>query len=391
MVDSVMAPRTYRRVEQLSECLGDQGWRRLLLVTDAEAYDKSGIADRLPQALGHRIAGRFDSFQPNPRLDDLLEGLETLRAARPDAVLAVGGGSAIDMAKLIAWFASQAERLSRRELIDRLADQQRLAPRRVGLVVVPTTAGTGSEATQFAVLYVDHHKYSATHATLVPDAAVLDASLTESLPPGVTAVSGLDAAAQAIESLWSVRSTVDSMRDADEALRLALGHLETAVTRPSPDDRAAMLRASHLAGRAINVSRTTAPHALSYALTIRYGVPHGAAVAVFMKPVMRFNQQISPDNLADHRGVGHVRDALARIASAFGIDDPRGGDAMERVARCWESLLGRIGVGHRLRDYGIRQAADRAVIADSVNTERLANNPRLLGRSDVESIVESIA
>src|SRR5207248_4789041 len=123
-------------------------------------------------------------------------------------------------------------------------------------------------------------KYSVCHEFLLPDIAIVDPILTHKMSPRLTAITGMDALSQAIESYWSIHSTEESKGYAREAIRIIVDQLPKAVNEPTNDSRLAMARASHLAGKAINVTRTTAPHALSYALTSRFGVPHGQAVSL---------------------------------------------------------------------------------------------------------------
>src|SRR5690606_25840825 len=135
------------------------------------------------------------------------------------------------------------------------------------LLAVPTTAGTGSEATHFAVVYIDGVKHSLAHPLLRPDLVILDPLLTYAMPPGLTAATGLDALSQGIEALWAVGATTKSVGYAARAVELAAGALETAVIAPDRTARRAMMEAAHASGLAIDISKTTAPHALSYAIS----------------------------------------------------------------------------------------------------------------------------
>ncbi len=262
--------------------------------------------------------------------------------------------------------------------------------RRHPLIAIPTTAGTGSEATEFAVLYARQAKRSVLHSTLRPDVAVLDPTLTYSQPPRLTASTGLDAVSQALESMWSVRSTNDSIEVAERALRLGIENLEKAVLAPDPASRAGMLQAAHLAGQAINISHTTAPHALSYAMTIRHNVPHGMAVAISVGHFLLHNSQATADTLVDPRGMPHFCSVMRRIAAAFQLNIEAEQEANE-IAKRWHALLGRIGCPTTLREWNIADSAERQVIAAAGNNERLANNPRKVSQEDLRAIVEALA
>jgi len=378
----------YSKLEQLGEAIGHTETHRLFLVTDPLAYEQSGAAERLQEQFTVCSVRQFSEFEPNPKIDAVLRGVAHLGNDADSAVVAIGGGTAIDMAKLICLFAAQPEAVAT-DPLGMLKEAADANPRRNPLIAVPTTSGTGSEATHFAVVYVDDVKHSVSHASLLPNAVILDPTLTHSMPPHVTAATGLDALSQAVESMWSVRSTNASIDLAAQALRLGLAHLENAVRHPTPQDRAAMMQAAHLAGNAINITRTTAPHALSYTMTMRHGIAHGMAVAISVAAFLRFNSRVDDESVIDRRGVPHVRRVLARTATAFGVD-PAQPDAMDTVADRWQKLLKRVGCATRLSEWNITSANDLQRIADSVNQQRLANNPRRVSHDDLLNILAEL-
>lgn len=364
---------------QLTEVLATLGCRSLFLVADPVAYVASGAAGRLtPVFTGHRVT-LFQDFDPNPKLEHLAEGLQRFRAQPGDVVLAIGGGTAIDLAKLIAWAAPRNEPL--RDLVrgSGLAAQSALP-----LIAVPTTAGTGSEATQFAVLYVDGQKQSIDAPELMPKFCVLDARLTATLPAPITAHTGLDALCQGIESLWSVHATERSIGYAADAISLAWHSLADAVQRPTESTRAAMLRASHLAGRAINLTRTTASHAISYALTSDYGIPHGHAVALTIGPMLVHNAGVTPADNQDPRGVERVRGRITQILQLLGCEDAF--TARARIA----DLLDAIGCERHPSRLGVVGREAIETIAGKVNVQRLGNNPRRLTHEQLVTMLESL-
>ncbi|MBP5788320.1 MAG: phosphonoacetaldehyde reductase [Kiritimatiellae bacterium] len=260
----------------LASFLADVPPAQVLIVTGPSSWHRSGASAWFAtHCSGH--GPLFDDFSPNPQELDLLRGIDLFRAHSIRAVIAVGGGSAIDMAKLIAFFAPNHYTLD-----DFLAAAIPPSACSAPVLAIPTTAGTGAEATHFSVLYRDHKKYSVAHPAIRPSHVWLAPAFTTSLPPYQTACTGMDALAQGIESFWAKGATPQSRAYALEAIPLALAHLRSAVLAPTPDDRAAMLRAAHLAGQAIDLSKTTAPHAFSYILTSTYHLPHGHAVALLL-------------------------------------------------------------------------------------------------------------
>ena len=347
----------------LSEVVGRLDPERVLLVIDEQAYTASGASVLVDNILKDRASVRFSDFEPNPRLESIERGLAVFRNQPCDAVIALGGGTAIDTAKLIG--VAAASDVSCRELVDhpdRLTD-------RLPLVAIPTTAGTGSEATHFAVVYIDGLKHSIAHPLVRPDIAIVDPDLTHNLPPSITAHTGLDALCQAVESLWSVRSTAASRRMASHALALSSSNIETVVKVPTAEARSAMSEAAHFAGKAINISFTTGAHAVSYKLTSDFDVPHGLAVALTLGGWMRYNDAVTGRDCLDPRGVDHVRTSLGTIARGLDAGSMRG--AADRL----DALLRSIECPNRLSEVGVGPD-DLDSLVESVNAHRLSNNPR---------------
>ena len=353
--------------------------RRVFLVADEPAYAASGAEDDLEPLFAKRSVERFLGFEPNPKLEDIQRGIRQFRASCPDVVIAVGGGTAIDLAKLIGTLA--ANQAAATDIIIGRGSIEIDGP---PLIAVPTTAGTGSEVTHFAVAYVAGRKYSVASPHLLPDYAVIDSRFTHSLPAHITAASGLDAFCQSVESIWAVGATEDSIRYASESVRLANEHLPTCVQDPTPESRDAMCRAAHLSGKAINISKTTAAHAISYAVTTRYGTSHGMAVALTLGQLLRFNASVTDADCCDPRGAEHVRSRIATLLEI--LDQP----TAECGARRIHSLMESIGAPTRLRDVGVKSEEAVAWIAAQVDVERLSNNPRKVGRSDIERFLENI-
>jgi alcohol dehydrogenase class IV len=251
-------------------------------------------------------------------------------------------------------------------------------------ISIPTTAGSGAEATHFAVVYVGTVKHSVAHCHMLPTVALVDPDLTYSLPPLITAVTGLDAFAQAVESYWSVQSTPESRADASRAVRLVLEHFVTAVKAPTPQARHAMSTAAYLAGRAINRTKTTGAHAMAYPLTAMFGVPHGHAVSLTLGALLVYNSQVTDEDVADSRGAAHVREAIAELLALLGCRTPEEGRV--RIA----GLMREVGVATTLSELRIRRHRDIEHVVGNVNAERMGNNPRLMTDASVRTLLQSV-
>ena len=364
---------------QVSSILSDLRVGSLFLVADEAAYRGSGAEAVIEAVISPFSVERFTQFQCNANLPDVVRGIDHFQKSEVDAVLAIGGGSALDIAKLISNLGVQTE--SPERLVRGAVQLRYDGP---PLIAVPTTAGTGSESTHFAVCYIDGDKYSLAHGFVLPEFAIVDPQLTHSLPPRLTATSGLDAFCQGVESIWAVGSSEASVHDACAAVTLASDHLAAAVNQPTAAVRAGMCRAAHLAGRAINVSKTTAPHAISYAISAATGLPHGLAVALTLAPVLMYNSQTTAADCVDPRGPDHVISSIARILELLACDSPS--EAVRKI----ENLVRSVGGSTRLRDVRLHRDADVEMLVRRVNTQRLSNNPRRVTPEALRQLLDSV-
>lgn len=360
--------------------VADLGARRVLLVCGARSFEASGAAAILPELRRVASVHRWSEFAPNPDLTELARGLAIVEQLRPDLVLGIGGGTALDLAKLLCAFQGITEP-------EKLADAIRAgspAGRELPLVLAPTTSGSGSEATHFAVVYIGEDKYSVAGGPLRPDVAILDPALTLSGSAYQRASCGIDAVSQAIESLWAVAATERSRAWARHALRLLVPAIERFVHEPGDRCARAMAIGSHLAGRAIDITRTTAAHALSYAITKRYGVSHGHAVALTLGGFIEVHGRTQPARLHPDVTPSDLRHASAEVAAALGATGPV--EARHRFV----GLCERIGLTMRLPAVGIG-AGDVEGLVRAANVQRLNNNPvRLTGPELVDLMMDSM-
>ena len=366
-------------IQRIQDILKYLAAGQVFLVCGTRSYVVSGAASALMPALAGREVTKFTDFSINPQWSDIQKGLEAYRESGAGLILAVGGGSAIDVAKAIAVCSIQP---SAPEAILRGEAPIEYPSRQV--IAVPTMAGSGSEATQFAVVYDGTRKYSISHESMLPTYSVVDPDLTESMWPRLAAVTGVDALAQAIESYWAVESTHESQGFATKAIELAIEYLPQAVHNPSLESREAMSLAAHMAGKAINLTRTTAPHALSYPISLGYNVPHGHAVGLTLGDVLVFNAGVSDESCNDPRGAAHVRASVLEICRLMGCEHP------DEARLLLNNMLVDFGLPIFLEAFGIDSVEKRAALAADVNVDRLSNNPRRLTPTDVVTLYEAI-
>lgn len=364
-------------VRRLPSLVRELGAERVLLVCGRRSFERSGAAMVLPDLEAEAEVVRFSDYSPNTSIQDVERGLVVLRRVRPDLVLAVGGGSSLDLAKLLCAFEEVSS-----DLPATVRAAEKVISRRPGLVLVPTTSGSGSEATHFAVVYVDEQKHSIAGPGMLPDQVVLDPELTRSGPAHVRATSGIDAVCQAIESMWAVGGTSESREHARLGLALSLDHLEAFVDDPQPEAARGMCLGSHFAGCAINISKTTAAHALSYALTLRHGITHGHAVALTLGHFIEAHVTTDPHDLQPDIDPRVHEQAMKQVLAALGASD--GPSACER----FQGLLSRVGLDTSLSSLGVPRG-ELADLAASVNVERLGNNPVVFDHKGLTAILRA--
>ncbi|MCF8346250.1 MAG: phosphonoacetaldehyde reductase [Bacteroidales bacterium] len=370
-----MAQKVYRKnkLDELKRFLETVGHENVFLVRGDRSYGASGAEQFIGEMLGKTDVGSFHNFDPNPQLDDLETGVALFRKGHYQLILAIGGGSVLDMAKLISIFAHQSAGI--KNIITGSATAE---GRKTPVIAIPTTAGTGAEATKFAVLYIDKKKYSFEHPQILPDHVYLSPEFLRSASPYLTACAGLDALCQAIESAWSVNATGASLELALKAVSLVWNNLQKAVNHNDINAMEQMLEAAHLSGRAINITKTTAPHALSYAYTSYYGIPHGHAVALSLPFFLGFNHAVSDNNCTDARGAGSVRERIEKVLGVMDAD-------IQKAPTMLEDFFSSIGVHMDIAS--LTDTFDPNIIIDHVNTERLTNNPRAVTKSDLRTLL----
>lgn len=322
----------------------------------------------LQKRLGVRVV-RFSEFHPNPTYDAVVAGVDAFLACGADSIAVVGGGSAIDVAKCVKLYSG----MERGECYLK----QKIIPNDIPFIAVPTTAGTGSEATEFAVIYYEGEKQSVAHKSCIPDAVLMDPEVLKTLPPYHRKATMLDAFCHALESYWSVKSTEESRRLSAEAIRMILFYLDGYLVN-NPEGNAGMLKAANMAGRAINITQTTAGHAMCYKLTSLYGIAHGHAAALCVRELWRW-MLTHKTTCMDARGEVYLDQVFDEMANAMGCGAP------QEAAEAFFDLVERLDLQPpilREEEYGI--------LVKSVNPIRLKNHPVYLDEGTLEQIYRKI-
>ncbi len=344
---------SYQKIQEIIE---ENNYQKVFLVTNKNSFLTGGVSNYIFQSLMGCQYHRFNNFSINPKFEELQNGIDEYHEFKPDLIIGVGGGSAMDMAKLIHYMSDKKLALE-----DDILKQpnKRLNSK---LMLIPSTSGSGSEATQFAVVYIDGKKHSLDIPCILPDYCIVDGVFTDKLPRNITAYTGIDALAQAIESYWAKAETAESKEYALKAIKLIEPNLVPAVHKPTPEVREALALGSYYAGKAINITRTTAPHAFSYYLTTNHGYPHGHAVGVILPYFIEIN-----DQCAD----------LSEIYKCFDVQNAK--EFKEKFIKILKEVDLYKPVNEIVKD-------DLKEFVESVNIDRLKNNPAQLTTEEFKSL-----
>ena len=324
-------------IENLSKILKLECAKKILIFTGKNSYQS--IKPIIEKELQQVQYAYYNNFSVNPKKGEIELALQSVDP-NYNFIIAIGGGSVIDFAKGFRYYSTKKSKL----------------------LAIPTTAGTGSEATQFSVIYTNGAKNSIDDKSILPEYAIVDSQFIENSPKYLKACTSMDAFCHAIESYWSVKSTLLSREYAKQAILLCRDNIVNYVNSNDPETAKNMMKAANLAGKAINLSRTTAAHALSYALTTRYNLPHGHAVALNMGYV--FEQNLRRENATtDPRGTDFVQARLTEIMELLSLQNP---------TVYFNTLLTKIGLEYSWDNLGI----NLDWMFSQVNKSRLNNNPK---------------
>ena len=365
-------------LKNIKKIISNLDAKKILLVTGKDSYKKSGSEEKLIQYLGDAVIKRFFDFEANPNIKDVQVGISIISSFKPDLVIAIGGGSVIDIAKLINIFAVHVAK--EKEIYEFVNESSSGKQAGLPLIAIPTTSGTGSEATHFAVVYIGNKKYSFAHKYVLPDFSIIDPSLSYSNPAYIKACSGFDALSQAIESFWAVGSTEESRGYSREAIRIILSSIEMAVVESDEKSMDRMSLAANLAGKGINISKTTAAHAVSYPITKFLDIPHGHAVALTLGSFFVINSYYSESQLNDVRGIDYFDNISKELLNLFDCSGPK------QASEKWSQIMTNVGLETNLKSIFRKKNIDYDLIKKEINLERLNNNPVKVNSSQIEDL-----
>jgi len=336
--------------------------KKIFLVTGKKSYFLSGAKNLLSEIINKYSYFRFYDFEINPKLKDLINGMSIFNREKCDIIIGVGGGTVMDIAKSISILATQ-----KGDLEEFIKGEISLKERQI-----------------FSVIYISKTKYSLAHNSMLSNFVILDPLFTKNLPPYITACTSMDALCQAIESFWSTNSTEESRTYSKQAIELIMSYIVKNVNDPNRASREKMLIASNLAGKAINIAKTTAPHAVSYPITSYFNIPHGHAVALTFPYFIEFNNNISLENLQDNRGIEFIKDRMSELFTILKVKTAN--KAKDKII----NIMKKINLETRLSGLGINRNNIDIIIENGFNPQRTKNNPKIVSKKDLRILMYKI-
>jgi len=356
-------------INNIKEIIEKENYKNIFLVTGKKSYSLSGAKSKIENFFNdsHCNYFQFSDLDPNPQLESIWKGLEEFKNFNGDLIIGVGGGSPIDVAKAIKLSYKIETNFS------------------IPLMAIPTTSGSGSEATSFIVYYDGKKKVSAGDPNItLPNYSISDPNLTLSLPKNIAGSSGLDALCQATESYWSINSNLPSKEYSIKSIPLLLDNLMNATNNLDIDSKNKVMMAANLAGKAINITKTTACHSVAYPITSYFNISHGHAVALTLGKMFEYNEKLSEEDCIDSRGINYVKNSLNDLKFLFNCKT--GEEISEKV----KNLMDDLGLETRLSNLGISKKGIETIVKNGFTPERVKNNPRKLSEENLREILNSI-
>lgn len=353
--------------------INDKNFNKVFILCGKKSFETSG-AEKLLKKVSNKEIKYFYKKSEIPVLNELIEIIKEVRNFKPDLFLAIGGGSIIDYAKM-ANVIDIKTNLS--ELI--INYSYPFKEKYTKLAVIPTTAGSGAEVTSNAVIYVDGIKHSFESELLIPDNFFLIPEFLITAPNKIKASAGFDALAQALESLVSKKSNNQSVDYATKSLKISINSYISFLNDPNLKNATEMSIASNLAGKAINISKTTAPHAVSYPFTSLFNISHGHAVGLFFESFFQFNF----NNLSKSETSFDLKKRFELIFNLFNVNDIDSFNSKITLIKKKAKLTDNL----QTLDIDINKNSEK--IIKGINLLRLGNNPVRIDGKDILKIISN--
>jgi len=359
-------------LEDIKKFIDDKSFKKIFVLCGKKSFTISGAESLFKELLSKKEIKFFYKDSEVPVLKELISIIIETKNFKPNLILAVGGGTVIDYAKM----ANTVD--VRPDLEDLIVNYSySFKEKYTQLAVIPTTAGSGAEVTSNAVIYVNDIKYSFESELLIPDNYFLIPEFLISAPNKIKASAGFDAIAQALESLVSKKSNDQSVDYASKSLKISINSYISFLNNPNFKNATEMSIASNLAGKAINISKTTAPHATSYPFTSLFNISHGHAVSLFFENFFKFNF----NNLDKSETSFDLKKRFNLIFNLFDVKNINDFSSKIKLIKQKAKLEDNLGI----LNINIKQSSEK--IIKGINLLRLGNNPVKINDVNIFKII----
>jgi len=352
--------------------LNEKSIKNIFFISGKNSFYKTGAKKIFQSIAKEKKKFLYIKNSSYPDFEELKKIIKLKDSIKPDLIVAIGGGCVIDYAKILSVY--KQEKNLKKKLI-----HSDYSNNKIKTLAIPTTAGSGAEVTSSAVMYINKTKHSVEGTKLIPDFYSLIPDFLLSSNSGIDASSGFDAASQAIESIISKKSTERSVQFAKKGLKIIIENFKDFLKNKNLHNSYKMALGANFSGKAINISKTTAPHALSYPFTAHFNIPHGHAVSLTLNNFLRFNyNNINKSNCNF--------DLKKRFKILFNLTKSKNFNDLDYFL---QDLKKAAHLEQNFLKLGINIKSEINKIVGGLNSQRLANNPVKISKKDVKYILES--
>lgn len=343
-----------------------KNYQKLFLIAGKNSFIKSNANNQFINLFKKKKLRIYFKQQLLPNIEELEKILKIKEKFKPDLIIAIGGGSVMDLSKIASVFENS------KNFKNKILNNDFL-PKKTDVLAIPTTAGSGAETTSNAVIYINKVKFSVEDKKIIPNYFFLIPELILSSSKKIDASAGFDAISQSIESIFSKKSTDESIFYASKALKILIDNYEDFYKRKNLFNSQKMMVGANLAGKAINISKTITPHAISYPITAHFGIKHGHAVSLTLNEVLKFN--FFNQKKTELKKKYDLIFKLTKTRDIFHLD------------KFINHLKKNTNLNQNFEKLGINLKKNLNLILNGINEKRLLNNPIKINVIDIKKIL----
>ena len=361
--------KEFKNDEDIRKYIGEKPLKKILLLSGENSFNKTGAKKIFEKYLKENEVKVFLKKNKLPEFEELAKIITVVTNFKPDLIIAIGGGCVMDLAKISSVITYSKN--IKQDIIN-----SNLKKDKTKVLAIPTTAGSGAEVTSNAVIYINKIKYSVEGSSVRPDYFYLKPELILSSHAYLDGTACFDAISQSVESLFSLNSNDQSVIFAKKGLEILFENFQNYFKNKSISNSHKMLLGANYSGKAINISKTIAPHALSYPFTTLYDIPHGHAVSLTFNEILKFNF-INLNRSKNPTDLRSKYEILFNLTKTSNIDD---------LNSYFEKLKKDLGLEQDYKKLNINLTSDKEKFFSGINNQRLKNNPIKIVKDDLLKI-----